>query len=85
MNQAELGHLPRIHFFLKNQQHMMYMQYLFLSMSKIKKGRQYFPRNKKTITQKRGFLKKFTYMSFFCLLCPIMLQKWKKITAYLEI
>ena len=75
MNWAELGHLPRIYFFLKNQQHMMYIQYLFLSMSKIKKGRQYLPRNQKAITQKRVFLENSTYMSFFCLFYPIMLQK----------
>ena len=31
MNWVEFSHLPRIYFFLKNQQHMMYIQYLFLS------------------------------------------------------
>ena len=78
MNWAEIGHLPRIYFFLKNQQHMMCIQYLFLSMSKIKKGRQYFPRNQKTITQKRVFLEKFHLHEFFLLIVPYHATKVKK-------
>ena len=77
MNWAELGHLPRIYFFLKNQQHMMYIQHLFLSMSRIKKGRQYFPKDQNTITQKR-FFGKFHLHEFFLLIVPYHAIKVKK-------